>query len=199
MSFTDNVIWLLQTVFSLYLIILWLRILLPGTHTSSHNPVSQWVMKLTNVLVLPLQRILPRVGRIDYVTLLVLFILQVIELYIVGYLQTDEMLNFFAICVWAFGQSLNLLLAIFVWSIILEVIFSWLSIIRRRYYAIQDVLQHLTNPVLKPIQSIIPHVGRFDFSPLIALLLLSAIEGYIVGPIIEHTIIWAFNSSIGAA
>jgi YggT family protein len=195
--FTDSAIWILQTVFTVYLIILWLRILLPTTNTSPINPVSQLVMSLTNCLVNPLQRILPKHVKFDYVGLIILLLVQIVELYIVGYLQTGEFLNFGAILLWTVGQTLNLLVAIFIWSIVIEVIFSWLAILRQRYYAIQDVLLHLTDPVLKPIRWIIPPMGPFDFSPLLGLLIMVAIERYLVGPLVQYAIILAFNASIG--
>lgn len=195
MLLTDTLIWILRTLFTVYLIILWLRILLPTTDTSSVNPVSQLVMKLTNFIINPLQHLLPKHKKFDYVTLLVLLLVQVIELYLVGYLQTDEWLNFFAVLLWAIGQTLSLLLSIFIWSVIIEVIFSWLSVMRRRYYAIQHVLKHLTDPILKPIRWVIPNMGPFDISPLFALLILYTLEYYLVIPMVNYAMIWAPNAS----
>lgn len=197
MDFTDSTIWLIQTVFAIYLIILWLRFLLPSTHTSPLNPISRLVMSLTNFLVKPLERWLPGPYRFDYVTILVIFVIEVIEIYIVGYIQTEEFINFFAVLLWAVGQGLDLLINIFIWSVILEAIFSWVSLMRRRYYSIQDVLKHFTDPVLKPIQLMLPTWKHVDFSPIVALLILVGLQRFISAPMVEHAITWAFVSSIG--
>lgn len=196
MDFTDSTIWLIQTIFTIYLFVLWLRILLPSTHTSALNPIAIMVHSLSDFMINPLYKIFPKFKHIDYLTLIILFLAQLIELYLVGYLQTDQLLNFFAICLWAVAQMLNLLLSIFVWSIVLSVIFNWMSIFHHRYYPIQEVLDHLSAPMLKPIQSVIPTIGRLDFSPIIALLMLFAVERYLIGPMVQYAILLAFNSSV---
>lgn len=197
MSFTDLSIWLIETLFTIYLIILWLRILLPSTHTDKDNSVSRKVMQFTDFLVKPVAKLVPRQSKIDWATLIVLFLLELIQLYLVGFLQTLTLLDIAAVCLWAVAQLAYLLIYIFIGAIILEVIFNCLSFLRQRYYAIQDVLVHLTNPILKPIQSVIPPIGPLDVSPILGFLLLYGLERYLVGPVVEYAILWAFNSSLG--
>lgn len=196
MDFTDSTIWLIQTFFTIYLIVLWLRILLPSTHTSSLNPIAILVRRLSNFIIEPIYKIVPHVKYIDYVTLIILFLVDLIQLYLVGYLQTGQLLNFFAICLWSVAQILSLLFSIFICSIILCVLLSWMSIFKHRYYPLQEVLEHLSAPMLKPIQSVIPIVGRLDFSPIIALLMLFAVEYLLFGPMVKYAILLAFNSSV---
>lgn len=196
MDFTDSTIWLIQTIFTIYLIVLWLRILLPSTHTSALNPIAILVRQLSNFIINPLYKILPQTKRIDYVTLIILFLVELIELYLVGYLQTGQFLIFFATCLWAIAQTLSLLFSIFICSIIVYVVLSWISIFRHRYYPLQDVANHLSAPMLTPIQSVLPMAGSFDFAPAIALLMLFAVEYFLFSPMIKYAILLAFNSSV---
>lgn len=78
------------------------------------------------------------------------------------------------------------ILGFLVFIIFIEVIFSWLvafnvvnlnkPAIRQFYYAIQA----MTRPLLDPIRAVIPSFNGIDFSPIVALLGLQWISGYIV-------------------
>jgi YggT family protein len=61
-----------------------------------------------------------------------------------------------------------------------RVILSWVASPVSRNPAVQFVRQ-VTDPMLAPIQSILPRTGMFDFSPMVAILVLQLLRG-IVGP-----------------
>ena len=70
--------------------------------------------------------------------------------------------------------------------IFVQVILSWLvsfgvvnlrnPIMRQIYYTVEA----LTKPIMSPIQRIIPPMGGLDFSPIVALLLIQWLNGYVV-------------------
>jgi YggT family protein len=72
------------------------------------------------------------------------------------------------------------------WAIIGTVILSWLFAFdvinyRNRFVAqIAQFLDAVTAPILSPLRSIIPPIGGFDLSPLVALVLISGIQRYIL-------------------
>src|SRR5210317_2220237 len=68
--------YLLQTVLSLYLLAMLLRFLLQVVKADFYNPISQFLVKITNPLVIPMRRILPGYGGIDLASLLLSIILQ---------------------------------------------------------------------------------------------------------------------------
>lgn len=45
---------------------------------------------------------------------------------------------------------------------------------------ITQILHEITEPILGPLRRIIPTVGVFDFSPMVALLLLQVLQGIVV-------------------
>jgi YggT family protein len=83
-------------------------------------------------------------------------------------------------------QLVDTVIQIYTWIIILYVVLSWLIAFnvvntRNRFvYMVADGLFRLTDPVLKPIRRIIPAVGGFDLSPVVAILLLFFIRNLIV-------------------
>ena len=57
--------------------------------------------------------------------------------------------------------------------ILLRVIVSW--IFPRSTNMLLVILYRLTEPILAPLRRIIPRVGRLDFSPLVAIILIQLI------------------------
>jgi len=57
--------------------------------------------------------------------------------------------------------------------ILLRVIVSWYS--PRPTNMLVVILYRLTEPFLAPLRRIIPRVGRFDFTPMVALILIQVI------------------------
>lgn len=71
---------------------------------------------------------------------------------------------------------------LFVYAVIGMVAISWLSalgIINGRnqiVYTVEDFLTRVTDPILQPIRRFLPHMGNVDLSPLVAILLLQALQ-----------------------
>ena len=77
-------------------------------------------------------------------------------------------------------QVLYVFLSLLELLIIARVILSWVASPVSRNPAVQFVRQ-VTDPMLEPIRSILPRTGMFDFSPMVALLVLQLLRG-VVGP-----------------
>ncbi|MDF3063858.1 MAG: hypothetical protein K0S06_3967 [Microvirga sp.] len=75
-----------------------------------------------------------------------------------------------------------LVLQLYVWLIIAAAILSWLiafNVVNTRndvVRAVWDFLHRITEPVLRPIRSILPNLGGIDISPIILLLIIFFIQ-----------------------
>lgn len=84
------------------------------------------------------------------------------------------------------------LLQLLVLAIIISAVLSWLvafDVINLRHpFARQVVgfLDAVTRPVLRPIQRVIPALGGFDISPIIAIIILQAAQQYLVPWVFGH-------------
>src|SRR6056297_2448712 len=74
---------LIETLFSLYIAALLLRVLLEAVGADYYNPVSQVLIKVTEPLVGPLGRIVPRIGRFNTAAVVLLFVVQTIAVALV--------------------------------------------------------------------------------------------------------------------
>lgn len=65
--------------------------------------------------------------------------------------------------------------------IIVRVVFSWIGIPSGTFLHIYRFVYDVTEPYLGIFRRFIPAVGPIDFSPFIGLLVLSIIQGFVVG------------------
>lgn len=79
---------------------------------------------------------------------------------------------------YAFYNLIDTVIGLYIWVLIASVILSWLvafGIINTRnqvVYTIGDLLHRLTDPLLRPIRSILPSMGGLDISPIVLILAL---------------------------
>jgi YggT family protein len=75
-----------------------------------------------------------------------------------------------------------LALQIYMWIVIAAVILSWLvafNVVNTRHpfvHAVGDFLYRITEPVLRPIRSMLPNLGGLDISPIILFLIIILIQ-----------------------
>lgn len=69
---------------------------------------------------------------------------------------------------------IQLLFQAFFIAILGRVLMSWVD--PQGGNRVSQVLHEITEPILGPIRSIVPSIGMFDISPIIAMLLLNVIE-----------------------
>ena len=81
----------------------------------------------------------------------------------------------------------DLLLRVFGWIIIAQVIISWLvafNVINTSSNFVRtvlDALDRLTAPLYRPIRRFLPDMGGIDFSPLVVLLLIMVVQKLLAG------------------
>jgi YggT family protein len=79
-----------------------------------------------------------------------------------------------------------LVLQIYIWLLIAAAVLSWLiafNVVNTRNSFVAGVgefLYRITDPVLRPIRSLMPNLGGIDVSPVILILIILFIENVIV-------------------
>ncbi len=98
----------------------------------------------------------------------------------------------------ALFQLLNAIIGLLVWALILSAIFSTLASFgvldtrNRLVWTIGDFLTRVTEPMLRPIRSVLPYFGNIDISPIVAILLLQYIARPLLATIFNgiYTGVW---------
>ncbi len=171
--FTNPLEFLISTLFSLYILAIMLRFLLATVRADFYNPASQFLVRITNPLLVPLRKVIPSVGKFDTASVLLMLVLQIASLVLVLALRGGG-IPVVAVLVTSVAELVSLLLNVFIFAIIIQVVLSWVN--PGSYNPVSSLLYSLTSPVLRPIQRLIPPISGIDLSPLFALIGLQVLK-----------------------
>ncbi len=180
--FENAGLFLVQTLFNLYLFVLLIRLILHFQRADYYNPVIQLVIKLTSPLIKPLRKIIPDVKGIELATVLVLLVVDAIKLLCIIGLQGSGLPNFFGLLVWASADIINQLVNVYFFAIIIRIVLSWLG--RGVVNPLTSILYLLTEPLMAPARRLVPSIGGFDLSPVVVLILLQLTLIILVKPLL---------------
>lgn len=172
---------LVNTLFSLVMILLILRILLQATGANFYNPICQLLHSATQPLIGPARRLIPPIGRIETAGVALVWLVALLKFYAFGALA-GGFLPFPALAVLALADGLSMLLWILFGLLLIGVILSWIPVDDRNP-AVPLVYQ-ITEPLLAPIRRVLPSMG-LDLSPIVAFLGLQLARLLIVHPLYD--------------
>jgi YggT family protein len=179
---TNPVEFLLNTLFSLYILTVMLRFLLAAVRADFYNPVSQFLVKVTNPPLIPLRRVVPSVGKIDVSALVLMLLLQLAALALLTLLRGGQ-IAIGPLLILSVAELTSLLLNVFLFAILIQVILSWVN--PGAYNPVTSIIYSLTEPVLAPCRRLIPPISGIDLSPLVALIAIQLIKMLLLPPLYQ--------------
>lgn len=162
-------IFLIQTVFGFYILAVMLRFLLQCVRADFYNPLVQFLVRITNPLLLPLRRIVPGYRGLDLASVILAFALQLVEVLLITLLlgQTAGVGGLLLLTV---AELLKLLINIYLWSVVIQAVLSWFN--PDPYHPAARVLAQLTAPLLRPARRLLPPISGVDLSPMLVVVAL---------------------------
>ncbi|MDX1432112.1 MAG: YggT family protein [Gammaproteobacteria bacterium] len=171
---------LIGTLFFLYILIVMLRFLLQLVRADFYNPVSQFLVKATQPPLSVLRRIVPGLAGIDLSSVVLMLALKFIELWLIFEIL-GRAPGVGGLLVLSIAELLALLINVFVFSILIQVIISWIN--PGSYNPVMSLLHSLNEPLLAPARRIIPPISGLDLSPIAVLIGLQLVSILLVAPI----------------
>ena len=179
---TDPIIFLIDTLFSLYILAVLLRFLLQWCGADFYNPISQFLVKVTHPPLKILRRFVPSIGKIDTSSLVLVLTLQMLSDFSILLLK-GVTINIGALTILSITQLISLLINVLVFAVFARALLSWVN--PGTFNAAASILATLTEPLLDICRKVIPSLGGIDLSPLAALLLLQLAKMVILPPLHE--------------
>ncbi|MES9850911.1 MAG: YggT family protein [Candidatus Thiodiazotropha sp. L084R] len=184
-SYLSNpLIFLVQTIFGLYILAILLRFLLQLVRADFYNPVSQFLVKVTNPPIKILRRFIPGFGGIDLSSLILAWALKTAELFLVIIISGSSV-NLLGPLLWAIPELIELTINIFLFGVLIQVILSWVN--PGAYNPATNLLYSLTGPVMRPAQKVLPPVGGIDLSPMLVMIGLVLLKMMLIPPLLQIT------------
>jgi YggT family protein len=179
---TDPIIFLIDTLCSLYIMAVLLRFLLQWCGADFYNPISQFLVKITHPPLRIMRRFVPSIGKIDSSSLVLMLSLQMATDFSILLLKGVN-INIGALAILSMTQLISLLLNVLVFSVFARAVLSWVN--PGAFYAAASIVEALSNPILNLCRKMIPNLGGIDLSPLAALLLLQMAKMVVLPPLHE--------------
>ncbi|WP_017530965.1 YggT family protein [Pseudomonas fluorescens] len=177
LGLNDALIFIIQTLGSLYLLIVLMRFILQLVRANFYNPLCQFVVKATQPLLKPLRRIVPSMFGLDMSSLVLALLLQIL-LFVVVLMLNGYQAFTVLLLPWALIGIFSLFLKIIFWSMIISVILSWVAPGSRSPGA--ELVYQITEPVLAPFRRLIPNLGGLDISPIFAFIAIQLIQSWVM-------------------
>lgn len=177
---TDAATLLIETLFGLYIIIVLLRFLLQWVRADFYNPISLFIVKATQPPLRPMRRIIPGFAGLDLAALVLMLVLQCVELWLI-FTVRDIAPSFAGIAILSVAELMQLCIYVFLFSIIVQVVLSWLS--PDSYNPVTALLYRLNEPLLRPARRLLPPFSGIDLSPLVVIIVLQLGSILLVRPV----------------
>jgi YggT family protein len=191
--FISPLVFIINTVFDLYVFLVLLRFMLQMLRADFYNPVSQFIVHVTSPPLGVLRRVIPSVAGQDsaamvlclaiiYAKFMLLRLLDTAVIPVGSTLAPIGSVGYLGLVVYAIADLVALFLTVFLIAIIIQVVLSWIS--PGRYNPVIGLVNSLAAPILRPVKKIMPPIGGLDLSPLVAILGIYVAKMLIIPPII---------------
>jgi YggT family protein len=175
---SQALILIIQTLGSLYLLIVLLRFILQLVRADFYNPLSQFIVRATHPLLRPLRRVIPSIGGLDLSSLVLAIIVQVLLMAAILMIAYGTIGNPLQLLVWALIGVTGLFLNIFFYALIISVILSWVAPGSHNPGA--QLIAQICEPALAPFRRLLPNLGGLDISPIFAFLAIKLLDMLVI-------------------
>jgi len=179
---TNAFVFLISTIFDLYLLAIMLRFLLQATRANFYNPVSQFLVKVTNPPLIPLRRLIPGILGVDMAAIVLLLLITFVK-FIVLLSLTSQKFSLLGLLILSVADLINLSINIFFFSILIQVILSWVNPMSGGMNPAVSLLYALNEPILGRARKLIKPIHGFDLSPIVAAIFLQLLKFLLVMPL----------------
>ena len=178
-------VYVLQTLGSLYLLIVLLRFVLQLVRANFYNPLCQFIVKATQPLLKPLRRIIPSMFGLDMSSLVLAILVQLALMALTLLLTYGTIGNPLQLLIWSLIGVTALFLKIFFFALIISVILSWVAPGSHNPGA--ELVNQICEPALAPFRKILPNLGGLDISPILAFMVLKLLDMLVINNLAAMT------------
>ena len=176
-NFANAGVYLIQTFFGIYFLLIMLRFLMQVCRVDYYNPLCQGIVKITDPAIKPLRKILPTFRGVDFATLTVAFIVQLIAVILVMLIVGGSpfLPEYIA---WVFLGMFSIIFDIYFFALLIMVISSWIAPYSN--HPVLRLISQLTEPLCTPARKLLPPMGGIDFSIILVFVFISLIDNFLV-------------------
>ena len=181
---------LIDTIIGLYMLAVMLRFLLQWVRADFYNPISQFLVTVTNPPVIFLRKFIPGLFGIDLASIILLAALAVVKIYLI-YAIAGMTPRISGVLLLSVGEVIQLGIYVFIFSMLIRVVLSWIQ--PGGYNPVLGLINQLTEPLMAPARRIIPVFGGLDISPMLVFIFLYLTLMLVVQPMLDFGVMLALS------
>lgn len=166
--------YLIQAICNLFLIAVLLRFLLQVARADFYNPVSQFLVRVTNPLLKPMRKIIPGLMGVDIAALVLALLVEMVTFAVLFLLFGNGVPNPLLLLIWSVIGCVAMIVNIYYMAILGSIILSWVAM--GSYNPTIVLINQLTEPVLAPFRKLLPPLGGLDLSPILVFLAINVVQ-----------------------
>jgi YggT family protein len=168
---------LVDAVVGFFVYLLLARFLFQWLRVPFRNVLGEFIIAGTNWMVMPARRAIPSFAGLDLASLLLAWVLQALELYVIYLIAGIDFssapgIGAGALAGLALLDLVRFTLYILVFALIMQAVLSWVN----PYSPVGPLFDALTRPILRPIRRFVPPLGNVDLSPLVLIVLVQVLQ-----------------------
>ena len=161
-----------------------LRFILQACRADFYNPISEGIVKATNPVLNPIRLVLRPYRNLDTASFLMAWIVHALVL-VTFMLEREFGLDPIVILNDSLRATISAVITVFLIAIFISIVISWIApqVSSPGTSLIRDVAE----PVLSPARRVIPPIGgTLDLSPILTVIVLSAIQGPVLAALLPY-------------
>jgi len=174
---------LIQAIIGIAIYAVLLRFWMQWVRADFRNQLGQFIITVTNPVVIPLRKVLPSISTIDTATIALGLIISFVKVYAFFALSSYGTPNAIQYAMMSAGVFIKYSIYLFIGCIFVQIIASWVN--PHSYNPIISVAHSISNPIMAPARRLIPAIGGLDLSPILVLLFLQFSLRLIVAPLLH--------------
>ena len=187
--FAQAFIFLVKSACDLYLLAVVLRFLLQLVGADFYNPVSQFLVKVTNPVLRYLRRFIPGYRGIDWSSIVLMMLIKAVEICLISLTASGMVPALPGLLISSLAQLLHQVTYVFIVAVFIQVLLGWIN--PGAYNAITVILYRLTEPMLKRARQLLPPAGGIDFSPILVFVVLQLVIILLINPLADLGRAWS--------
>ena len=180
--FNDAGSFLVEMVFSLYMLAVLLRFLLQLIR-ADFDPLTRAVVTVTEPPLRYLRRVVPGLRGVDLSPIVLLLIVAVVKVFLL-FVMHGVAPKPGAVLVLALADCLKFAVYVVIAAVFVRAIMSWFN--PPGYNPVLRLLNDITEPFLTPVRKVLPAMGGLDLSPIIMFIVLTLVLKLVVQPIADY-------------
>ncbi len=169
---------LVSIAFEFFTMLILLRIMMQLAKVDFYNPISQFIITVTNPPLKPLRRWIPGLWGVDFPALLLAIVVQILGIVLLVALKGTLTSNLMPYVVYGVFGVFDIALQLMFFALLAQIVISWVA--PNSYHPMVILIRQLGDPIMAPFRRWIPPFGGLDFSPMIAILIIHILQNIVL-------------------